>query len=132
PDDLVVVLISPVPRVKSHEPQVAGEYAEVNVAHEPGPPERARAQPGDRCNVQALEHGIYRAALSAGKPSREIDRLAVDQHKVHFGVRHADCLDRILDRWRASERIVKLAFAKRWREEIVQLLVEAKLRHGWG
>ena len=46
-------------------------------------------------------------------------------------MRHADRLDRILDRWCASEGIGELAFAKRWREEVVQLFVEAKLRHRW-
>ena len=70
----------------------------MHVEHEPGLPQRLRAQPGDGRDIQALEHRIDGDALATGEPPREIDAGAVDQHEVHFRMRDADRLDCILDR----------------------------------
>jgi hypothetical protein len=61
-------------------------------------------------------------------PPREVDGLAVDQHEIDFGVRHAQRLDGILDRRCAVERVAERPLASIKRQEVVQLLVEAELR----
>src|SRR6266705_3289941 len=130
-DDLLVAVIVFPQAVEAREAQMPRELAQMGIEDEPRFAKRRRPQVHHRRDVQTLEHRIDRDALSAAQHVLEGDGRAVDQYEIHFGVRDADRLDRVLHRAAAVDRDLEHPLAQLRREEVVELLVKPELGEGF-
>lgn len=100
----------------------------MHVGDEAWPAQRLRPQVMQRPNVESLEHRIHGHPLSS--PKGETYGFYIDEDEVDLRVRHAECLDDVLDRRSAIKGASEAAFAPCNAQIIVELLVEAKFRSG--
>lgn len=125
-NDLRIVEIIAIDRIKTQQAEYCGELAQMHVADESGFAQRFVAQPDDGRDVQALEHGIDGDAVAVLQLVPKSDRAAIDQDYLHLGVRHADRLDRIFDGRMALELERKVAPPIFLCQEKVELFIETK------
>ena len=127
PHDLVIVVVVAIKGIEAEQAQVSRQRAQMHVEHEPRAPQRPRPQTRQRRHIEALEHRVDGDPVAVAQAPGKVDRLAVDQHQIDLGVRHADRFDDVLDRRRAVEGVAERALAQLGAQEVVQLLVEAKV-----
>lgn len=111
--------------VQAAHAQQGGQLCEVGVDQEAHRAQRRRPHPGERRDVEALEHRINAYPLAIAQLVGKVDRLAVHQQQVHFAVRHSAVLDQRLGRGAVVHGHLELPPAPARRQEIAQLLVEA-------
>ena len=79
-------------------------------------------------DIDGIEDRINRDAVAILRDGIEIDRLAVDDDQVDFGVGDTQGFDQVFDCLAAFERERNFGEALAWRQKIVQFGIEAKPR----
>jgi len=115
-----------VERVEAGHAQQVRQAAQVGVGHEARRAQRPGAHAQQRRDVERLELGIYGHAVAVCHHALERRRFAVDEDYLHLGMWHAQRLDHVLDRGRARARARQVPAARRWRQKVVQFLVETE------
>jgi hypothetical protein len=126
--DLVVGEVVVVQGVEAGHAQQVGQAAQMGVGDEAGLAQRPRAHAQQRRDVEGFELGVDRNPVAVEQRTAEAHRLAVDEHELDFGVRHAEGFDHVLGGRRARAAAAELAPTPRGGEKVVQLGVEAERR----
>ena len=106
----------------------------MHVQHKTDHAQRLRPDPADRLDVEGFKHRIDANPVAIPNDVGEIHGSAIDQNQIHFGMRHAQRLDQILDRSPPLELVAEINLAPLQRQKIVQFLVkpDRTLAHGSG
>src|SRR6188474_3358837 len=88
----------------------------------------SHAKAGD---IDAVEARVHRYVITILHAVAEVCSVSVDDDDVHFRMRHADRLNRILHRGGAAERVPEAAVAKLPGQEVIQLSVEPEPGHSF-
>src|SRR5687768_7430450 len=104
-EQFFVAIVVPVKAIESQKAKISGESTQMDVKYETGIAQRPWPQSAGVGQFETLEHRIDRDSLSPTHPVRERYRHTVNENQVDFSVRHAECLDAVLDRRRALERM---------------------------
>ncbi len=113
--------------IEAQQPQVARQLPEIGIDDEARVAQGFVPQPYQRADVQALEHGVDADAVARLDDIGKIHGPAVDQDHFHFGVRHAEGFDQVLDRSAPRELMGKSDLAPLRRQKIIQFFIEAQL-----
>jgi hypothetical protein len=90
--------------VESHQSHQPREPAEVDVDDETGSRSGRGTQPGQRPDIQRLEHRVRGEPIARPWVMAEVDRFTVHQYQVDLGVRDTGGLDDIFHRLVCAER----------------------------
>ncbi len=112
--------------VESHQSHQPREPAEVDVDDETGIAQRTGTHPGQRPDIQRLEHWVRGEPIARLWAVAEVDRFTVHQYQVDLGVRDTGGLDDIFHGLVCMER-PELRRVPRVRvQEVVQLGIHAQ------
>ena len=113
--------------VEAEQAKIASEPAEMRIRSEPRLAEWLGTYARNRSDVERFEHRVDRDPIAIADAIREIDRLGVDDHEIHFGMWNACRLDHVLHGDFPIEAAHHCNEAVMPWQEIVQFGVEAEL-----
>ncbi len=118
--------------VEAEHAQVGGQPGQMRVGGKPRTPQRPGADPGHGRDIERLENGVHAHPVAVPDDPVKPAGVPVDENEVNLGVRHAQRLDEVLHRLRAGERVTEGSPTLLGRQEVIQLGVEAEMRHFHG
>ena len=121
-----VVRLGLVRGVESDHAQIGRELAEMDIRDEPGLAQRVRADARQGRDVESLKDGVDAHPVAILHDAVEIDGLPVDEHQVHFGVRHSQGLNQVLDGLPVGETVLEGTGTLFLGQEAVQFGIEAE------
>ncbi|MNC84759.1 hypothetical protein D3C83_03250 [compost metagenome] len=87
---------------------------------------RSGADTAGAREIDRSEPRVHGNAIPLTQPVREVDRRPVDDNQIDFRMRHANRLDRVLDRGGCVGLVTEGPLPAQRRHEVVQLTVEAE------
>src|SRR5699024_7683537 len=125
-NELVIFRIISVGRVKSRNPEVAGQFAQVDIRQKARISECGLLQALVAGNIQSCKHGIDAEMVLIRNQIRKTDCLSTSQDEIYLGVGHAASLDQILDGGGPGEPSFHDSAFVFFRKQMVQISVKPK------